>query len=165
VELSALKYRGLLYIGVAQASLATSWVNFTRGISSKATLEQYSHSVRHYMTFLKVKDPDDLLRLEKKSMEDSLMEFIQWQKDGVGAGLIRVRMAAVKKFYKRNRVSLDWDLILETIGKQKKLKKDRAYTHEELRRMLDIANYREKVMVLVPASSGVRRGGIMSLRL
>jgi hypothetical protein len=51
------------------------------------------------MTFLKVKDPDDLLMLDKKSIEDSLMEFIQWQKDGgVGAGLIRVRMAAIKKF-------------------------------------------------------------------
>jgi hypothetical protein len=93
------------------------------------------------MTFLKVKDPDDLLMLDKKSIEDSLMEFIQWQKEGgVGAGLIRVRMAAIKKFYKRNRVSLDWDLILETIGKPKKLKKDRAYMHEELRKMLAIAN-------------------------
>jgi hypothetical protein len=81
------------------------------------------------MTFLKAKDPDDLLMLDKKSIEDSLMEFIQWQKDGgVGAGLIRVRMAAIKKFYKRNCVSLDWDLILETIGKPKKLKKDRAYS-------------------------------------
>jgi hypothetical protein len=37
--------------------------------------------------------------------------------------------------------------------------------HEELRRMLAIANYREKVMVLVPASSGGRRGGLMGLRL
>jgi hypothetical protein len=61
------------------------------------------------MTFLKVKDADDLLiMLDKKSIEDSLMEFIQWQKDGgVGSGVIRVRMAAIKKFYKRNRVSLD----------------------------------------------------------
>jgi site-specific recombinase XerD len=154
------------HIKMTETSLASSWVNFTRGIASKATLQQYSHSVRRYMTFLKVKDPDDLLMLDKKSMEDSLMEFIQWQKDGgVGSGLIRVRMAAIKKFYKRNRVSLDWDLILETIGKPKKLKKDRAYMHEELRKMLAIANYREKVMVLVPASSGVRRGGLLGLRL
>jgi hypothetical protein len=129
------------HIKMTETSLASSWVNFTRGIASRATLQQYSHSVRRYMTFLKVKDPDDLLMLDKKSIEDSLMEFIQWQKEGgVGAGLIRVRMAAIKKFYKRNRVSLDWDLILETIGKPKKLKKDRAYMHEELRKMLAIAN-------------------------
>jgi site-specific recombinase XerD len=87
------------HIKMTETSLASSWVNFTRGIASKATLQQYSHSVRRYMTFLKVKDPDDLLMLDKKSIEDSLMEFIQWQKDGgVGAGLIRVRMAAIKKF-------------------------------------------------------------------
>jgi hypothetical protein len=87
------------HIKMTETSLTSSWINFTRGIASKATLQQYSHSVRHYMTFLKVKDPDDLLMLDKKSIEDSLMEFIQWQKDGgVGAGLIRVRMAAIKKF-------------------------------------------------------------------
>jgi hypothetical protein len=87
------------HIKMTETSLASSWVNFIRGIASRATLQQYSHSVRRYMTFLKVKDPDDLLMLDKKSIEESLMEFIQWQKDGgVGAGLIRVRMAAIKKF-------------------------------------------------------------------
>jgi hypothetical protein len=54
------------HIKMTETSLTSSWINFTRGIASKATLQQYSHSVRHYMTFLKVKDPDDLLMLDKK---------------------------------------------------------------------------------------------------
>lgn len=148
-----------------EARLSTSWLNFERGINCEATRVQYGHSLKRYMRFVNTQDPDDLLKLDKQGMEDSLMDFIATQKaEGVGAGLIRVRLAAIKKFYKRNRVSLQWDLILETVGKTKKLKKDRAYSREEIKQALDIANHREKVMVLIPASSGVRRGGMLGLR-
>jgi hypothetical protein len=44
---------------MTETSLTSSLVNFTREIASKATLQQYSHSVRRYMTFLKVKDPKE----------------------------------------------------------------------------------------------------------
>jgi integrase len=42
---------------------------------------------------------------------------------------------------------------------------DRAYTHEEISKMLDVSDLRAKTIVLLMASSGVRIGGLPSLRL
>ena len=44
-------------------------------------------------------------------------------------------------------------------------KKDRAYTHEEIHRLLDIADERMRAVVLLLASTGMRVGAIPDLRL
>ena len=47
----------------------------------------------------------------------------------------------------------------------KKMKKDRAYEHEEIRRLLDIADERMRTVILLMASTGMRIGAIPDLRL
>jgi len=48
---------------------------------------------------------------------------------------------------------------------QKKVKKDRAYTHEEILKVLEIADERIRTIVLLMASSGIRLGAIPLLKL
>jgi integrase len=42
---------------------------------------------------------------------------------------------------------------------------DRSYTHEEIRKVLDVSDLRMKVMILLMASSGMRIGALPSLSL
>jgi integrase len=48
---------------------------------------------------------------------------------------------------------------------QIKVKKDRAYTHEEISKVLDVADERMKVVILLLASSGIRLGAIPAIGL
>jgi integrase len=42
---------------------------------------------------------------------------------------------------------------------------DRAYTREEIRKVLDVSDLRTKIISLLMASSGIRIGGLPSLRI
>lgn len=47
----------------------------------------------------------------------------------------------------------------------KKVRKDRAYTHEEIHKLLQIADERMGVVILLLSSSGIRIGALCTLRL
>lgn len=48
---------------------------------------------------------------------------------------------------------------------QRRIRKDRAYTHEEISKLLEVAELRMRVVILLLASSGVRLGAIPLLKL
>ena len=50
-------------------------------------------------------------------------------------------------------------------GEYVKRARDRAYTHEEISRILNVSDLRMKVIILLMASSGMRIGAIPTLRL
>jgi integrase len=43
--------------------------------------------------------------------------------------------------------------------------KDRAYTHEEIHKLLDVADLRMKVCILLMSSTGLRIGAIHSIQM
>lgn len=47
----------------------------------------------------------------------------------------------------------------------KKSRKDRAYTHQEISKLLEVADDRMRVVILLLSSSGIRIGALPSLRL
>ena len=75
-------------------------------------------------------------------------------------------MSAIKHFYDMNDfTSLNWKKIRLFIGEIYTTVKDRPYTHEEIQKLLEKATEREKVIVLLMASTGMRQGAIHSLKL
>jgi integrase len=51
------------------------------------------------------------------------------------------------------------------IGSKRRVKKDRAYTYEEIRKILDKADERERVVIYLLLSSGMRIGAINTLKI
>ena len=84
---------------------------------------------------------------------------------GKGYSAIHNYTAAVLAFYKINDIVLNVTKINKFIPAQKKVKKDRAYTHEEISKLLEIADERMSVIILLMASSGIRVGALSLLRL
>jgi integrase len=75
-----------------------------------------------------------------------------------------INAAALKHFYEMNDIVLNWKKINRFIDEKTRTVKDRAYTKEEIRKMLDKCDERKRVMVLLLASTGIRIGALSFLK-
>lgn len=99
-------------------------------------------------------------------IEGHVIDFIVSLKGrGLGYSAIRNYVKSILAFYKINDVVLNTDKISKFIPEYRKLKKDRAYTHQEIHKLLDYADERLQVVIYILASSGIRIGALPSLRL
>ncbi|MGI0033617.1 MAG: tyrosine-type recombinase/integrase [Nitrososphaeraceae archaeon] len=87
------------------------------------------------------------------------------KKEGKTFSAIHNYVAAVKSFYKINDVILNDSKLSKFMPEHKKSRKDRAYTHQEISKLLEVADDRMRVVILLLSSSGVRIGALPSLRL
>jgi hypothetical protein len=62
-------------------------------------------------------------------------------------------------------ISLNWKKIKSFIPEDVKIAEDRPYTHEEIKKLIDITTPRNKALVLTMSSGGIRIGGIPGLRI
>ena len=137
---------------------------FAQSIKSEYTAKVYKTCLKKYLGFpgsSKFIDSTDT-----RKIEDHITDFItSMKKEGMSFSAIYNYVSAICKYYRMNRVSLDTKHIREYLPEYKKPKKDRAYQHEEIRRLLDIADERMRTVVLLLASTGMRIGAIPDLRL
>jgi len=71
----------------------------------------------------------------------------------------------IQAFYKINDIVLNTAKITKFMPEQRKVKKDRGYTHQEISKMLQFCDERTRVIVLLLASTGIRIGAIPSLKV
>ena len=64
-----------------------------------------------------------------------------------------------------NDIRINKEKIGKFLGESSRKNTDRAYTHEEIKRLLDAADVRMKCVVLLMASTGMRVGAIQDLKL
>jgi len=99
-------------------------------------------------------------------IDAKIIEFIMYLRDqGKSYAAISNYLNAVKGFYKINDVMLNLHKINKFMPEPIKVNKDRAYTHEEISRLLGVADERMRVVTLLLASSGIRLGAIPTIRL
>ena len=101
-----------------------------------------------------------------KEIENKIIEFVvHLRNQGKSHGAISNYLSPVKLFYSVNDVVLNVKKIDRFMPAQKKKRKDRPYTREEISKFLSIADERMKVVILLMASSGIRIGAIPTLRM
>ena len=108
------------------------------------------------------KSPDEMVseclgsEETRRKYADRIKEFVM--RGDRARGTISVYSSALKSFFKHNGVEVP-------VGKVKSwvTYEDRAITHEELRKLLEVANLRTKVMVVLLAQSGMRSGTLARL--
>ena len=137
------------------------YYNFIRAIHSPKTEKLYSTSLRKYTEHYKV-SMDDLLSIPVKKIEENIIDYLIQNKSYMGK---RMMINALKKFYEMNDVILNWKKISQYMGEYQRVIKDRAYNHDEIKTLVDAADIRMKVILLLMASSGMRIGAIPDLKL
>jgi integrase len=137
---------------------------FESSLASKETRKSYMLLLRKYLEF--VANEDIFFKSNARLIEKKIIEFIlHLKQQGKSYAAIRMYLAAVKAFYRINDIVLNDSKISKFLPEQKRLRKDRAYDYKEISKLLEIADERMRVVILLLASTGIRIGALPEMRL
>jgi integrase len=132
---------------------------FLNSIKSDETRKKYSTYFKKYTELQRLIDP--FCQYDPRSIERELINFIiEMKKKKMSYSAIQNYTAAALAFYKINDVILNVTKIGKFMPEQKRVRKDRAYTYEEISKLLEVADERMRVVILLLASTGIRVGTI-----
>ena len=142
--------------------------NFVNSIKSEVTKHAYNYLLRRYMKFLNYgQDRIDMLMQQPKVVESNIIRYIIWlkQEQKLSAITINQYIAAIFHFYAMNDIRLNRKKIAMYIGDYVRTNKDRAYTYEEIKKLMEFCDERLHALILLLASSGTRIGAVPDLCL
>lgn len=137
------------------------FLNSLRSAESRKTYPVY---LKKYMELQGINDL--LSEKNPRLIEDQIIDFIIKMKEkGKGFSALHNYISSVMSFYRINDVVLNQNKISKFMPEYVRSRKDRAYTHDEIAKLLEIADERMRVVILLSASTGIRIGAIPDLRL
>jgi len=117
------------------------------------------------MQFHNLTDIQQLLEPDRKVKEQRMIDFIVSKKKTLSNSTLSGTLAALWRFYFMNDVTdINWVKVRGYVGKHKPTNKDKAYTVEQIRQLVQIADLRFKVLLLLLTSSGIRIGAVAGLK-
>jgi integrase len=139
------------------------YFNFINSLKSEVTKKEYEREIRLFMKFCDVSKLSDLVTVTEPQKQ--IIKYLMSLKErGLSYNSISLALYAIYHFYEMNDIPLNKKKINMFKGEFKKTS-DRAYTYEEIKKILDISDLRMKSIVLLMASSGIRIGSIPLLKL
>ena len=137
---------------------------FLKSCRSQQTRKNYEVSFQKYIDF--VGEKNLFCDNNPRQIEEKIIEFILSLRDeGKSHSAISNYLHPIKAFYKINDIVLNVYKISKFMPEQIKVNRDRAYTHEEIGKMLEVADERMRVVVLLLASTGMRIGAIPFIKM
>jgi integrase len=146
---------------VQEVQESRAYYKFIHAIHSEKTKKLYNRSLKKYLEHYKI-SMDDLLSIPVKTIEEHIIDYLVGNKSYMGK---RMTINALKKFCEMNDLVLNWKKISQYIGEYQRVSRDRAYTDKEIKTLVDSADLRMKVILLLMASSGMRIGAVPDLKL
>jgi integrase len=143
------------------------WDNFLGSIRSEATKKQYASIMKIFLKFCGFTQWTQLAKLDRKALQQRIINYTQAKKkNGDTAHTSNVHMSAIRHFCEYNDLPpLNWKILRSYSGEHVKSIKDRAYTIEEIRKMMEFTDLRGKCIILLAASTGMRIGAIPDLKM
>jgi site-specific recombinase XerC len=114
---------------------------FLDSIKSEATKHVYLIYLQKYLKFVNCKTINDLILEYKdaKDIERKIIDFIiQMKEEGKNYRSISNYLTPVISFYRINDIVLNSRKINKFMPPKTRVKKNRGYEHEEIRKLLDI---------------------------
>ena len=129
---------------------------------SKYTRDGYRRGATDF-----IGDPDAFLELaaDRKKAEQYLIDRVIERRGKWAGSSILTALAMVKSFLDFEEVPLNWKKIKQVAPRGSFVALDRAPLKEEIRELLKGAALRERVTILVMASSGIRVGAFAYLKV
>ena len=140
------------------------YFNFINSIKAEATKKIYERDIKLYMKFCDVTRLSDLLVIIEPQKQ-IIRYLTSLRERGLAYNSLSNMLNAIYHFYEMNDVVLNKKKINMFKGEFARTVIDRAYNHNEIRKVLDVSDVRMKVIVLLMASSGMRVGALPLLRL
>ena len=164
--------------------------NFKQSIKSKFTFLSYNHQLKTFMKYMGIAEGRYSQLIEGKDpkvIESDIIGFIVFLKERhYSSGSQKTCLSALLHFYSYNDIMLNRkklsaylsnDDVIETtyddnnddddnVGSNNICDSgDKPYTHAQIAKLLEFADIRTKVIILVMASAGLRMGALPLLRV
>ena len=109
---------------------------------------------------------DKLIDNDPKISQMNVCDFVTYlRKRGAAYATISLYVAAINKFYSMNDITLNWKKISSFMGEHEKVTDDRPYTHSEIQTLVQNSSLRNRSMILLMSSAGLRIGALSTLRV
>jgi integrase len=145
----------------------TTYQNFINAIKSPQTRTAYNVSMKRYLNHIKQQSTDDILsNTNPRYIESQIIDYIMsLRNSGVSYATIQFLVAPIFTFYQPNDVVLNRKKVSRYLGEYKRVVKDGAYTTEQIQQMLQTADIRMRLIILLLSSTGARVGSLPGLVL
>lgn len=143
------------------------YYDVTAGLRSTYSKEHYKWAFKTFLTHIQIEDPSTLLQKDPRFLESTIIEYIVYmaEEKHLSHNSIRGAMSPILHFFEMNDILLNKHKISKFVPADENCKEDKAYTHEEIQKLLAASDERFKVVILLMASTGMRVGAIPDLRI
>jgi len=146
------------------------WFNTLKfqGVGSKHTLREYSRAIYTFCQWIG-KNPDQLITERKQELKDTETEknteqkvtdfclMLEHERNTTKTTLVTKYFAPIKSFYKHN------DLPLKLRTPKHIMRRREPHSTEEIKKLMMIANVREKAIIMILKDSGMSREDVVKL--
>jgi site-specific recombinase XerD len=127
------------------------YFNFINSLKSPVTRESYEINIKLYLKFCNLNKLSELLTIVQPQKQ--IIKYIMFLRQrGLATSSINTMLYAIYHFYEMNDVVLNKKKINMFIGEPTLKTVDRAYTYEEIQKILNISDLRWKCIVLSKGS-------------
>jgi len=139
------------------------YFNFINSLKSEVTKKEYEREIRLFLKYCNVVKLSDLLTIQEPQRQ--IINYLMSLKErGLSYNSVSLALYAIYHFYEMKDIELNKKKINMFKGEFTKVS-DRAYTYDEIKKILDVSDLRIKSIVLLMCSSGLRIGSIPLLKL
>jgi site-specific recombinase XerD len=144
-----------------------SYRNFIQSIKSANTKIDYARGLKYFLKFMKAAEYNDLLDKEPKLIQSDIIDDIIYLREQkkLAPASISAYVCAVNHFFFMNDIMLNWKKINSFEGEYYEVIEDQPYTHQQIRLMIDKAEQRNRALILLLCSSGIRVGAVPDLKI
>lgn len=145
---------------------STAYYNFINSVNSKSTRKSYEFCIEKFLSHYST-DLESLLKLPQQDISNLLIRYLVEKK--ISKSYKNQIFSALKHACEMNDVILNWKKLKKFIKSEKTDNeisgKDRAYTHQEIQKILGFCDQRIRTAFLLLASTGMRIGAMHTLKV
>jgi integrase len=155
--------------------MVKAYQTFLKSLSNPQTKVKYDVELKCFLKYLGITDANELITSDLidspkaiRQAEDSIIEYLEHlaKVEKLAPASINVRLAAITYFYSINRITLNRKYLGRFKPAKRKIRKgDLSYTHEQIATLIGNANTRDKMILLLLASTGMRIGALSGLSI
>jgi len=143
-----------------------AYFNFINSLNSQSTRQSYEFCLRKFLSQYNI-DLESLLKLPQQDISNLLIRYLVEKK--ISKSYKMQIFSALKHACEMNDVVLNWKKLKKFIKSEKTDNeisgKDRAYTHQEIQKILGFCDQRSRTAFLLLASTGMRIGAMHTLKV
>ncbi len=150
----------------------TSYTLFIESIKAEETRSRYRQRLLAFLGLVQYNTDElaSLGRSNQSKLTEMIIGYILKEKERVKAGKIKSgtvveNIKPIRLFCEMNDIVLNWKKIYKLLPGQEQKSVDRAYSKDEIAKLLEFSDVRSKIIILIQASAGCRVGALPDLKM